>query len=304
MLNFSLKSIKYRLRVPLIRLLLASFSKLPLRANHWLGSLLGRALNHFDSDLIRIADTNLRLCFPEISSFEHQQIRRASFIEMGKTMAEIAILWRHEPARVASLVTHVDGFELIEQALAKGRGLILLSPHLGCWEIVSIYVSQRYPMTNMFRPLKIGELTEEARQGRSNSGAELVPTDMTGVKKLLAALKRGEIVGILPDQEPGQGGGSFAPFFGVQTNTMTLCSRLAHKTQAEVLSCFAERLPQGQGYRLKIFPMPDAIRSANELESLTTVNAAIEKLIRLCPQQYQWSYKRFRVRPDGEPPIY
>lgn len=301
---FTLKSIKYRLRVPLIKLLLLILSKLSLRANHWLGSLLGRTLNRFNAELVSISDINLRLCFPEKSPAERDAIRRASFIEMGKTMAEIAILWRHEPRHVAAHVTQIEGFALIEQALTKGRGLILLSPHLGCWEIVSIYVSQRYPMTNMFRPLKISQLTEAAYQGRSNAGAELVPTDTSGVKKLLAALRRGEIVGILPDQEPGQGGGSFVPFFGIQTNTMTLCSRLAHKTQAEVLVCFAERLPQGNGYRLKIFPTSDAIRGADELKSLTAMNEAIEKLIRMCPRQYQWSYKRFRVRPDGEPPIY
>jgi KDO2-lipid IV(A) lauroyltransferase len=128
--------------------------------------------------------------------------------------------------------------------------------------------------------------------------------DAGGVRALYQALDRGELVGMLPDQEPGAGNGVFAPLFGIQANSMVLLSRLAIKTGAPVIFAYAERLSHGRGYHLHFLPAPPAINQAPLEHSVAIMNEMVETLIRQKPQQYQWGYKRFRTRPAGESAIY
>jgi KDO2-lipid IV(A) lauroyltransferase len=142
------------------------------------------------------------------------------------------------------------------------------------------------------------------KQGRQRLGGKLAPTDVSGIKQLLKALKQGEMIGILPDQDPRKSGGVFAPLFGIQANTMTLLNRLANKSGATVLIGFAERLPWGKGYHIHLLPLPEAIGGKDIELSARVLNEGVERAIRLAPSQYQWSYKRFRTRPKGEEPLY
>jgi len=181
--------------------------------------------------------------------------------------------------------------------------VIVLSPHLGAWELAGLYLSTQGPTTTLYKPQP--ELDWLIREVRARRGAELVPTDSRGIRKLMQALKRGEYVGILPDQEPRANRGSiFAPFFGVPAFTMLLINRLARKTGARVIFMFAERLPGRQGFRVHCLPAPEAIDSEDDLEGATALNAGIEACVRVCPEQYVWAYKRFRKRPDGFPKLY
>jgi len=125
-----------------------------------------------------------------------------------------------------------------------------------------------------------------------------------GVKSLYKALACNELIGILPDQDPGKNGGIFAPFFNIQTNTMLLLSRLATKNCTPIIFCYAERMPRGKGFHLHFIPANKKISDKNSQIAATGLNADIEKCIRQLPQQYQWSYKRFRNRPEGEKRIY
>ena len=135
-------------------------------------------------------------------------------------------------------------------------------------------------------------------------GAKLVPTDASGVRALFQAAARNEMIGILPDQDPGAQGGVFAPFFGLQTNTMTLLPRLMQKTGATVIISYAQRLPRGQGFHLHFVPLP-AVSDPDDIQAIATaLNQGVEECIRQSPAQYQWSYKRFKTRPAGEVGFY
>jgi KDO2-lipid IV(A) lauroyltransferase len=283
--------------------LLRLLAYLPLPVTHMLGIVTGWLLWLLPTKKRRFTRINLALCFPRQSGKERSTLSRSSLMETSKTIFELPLLLTTKnPLR---LIKKVSGEEFIQQPISAGRGVIISAPHLGAWELVGLYCSQHYPMTNLYRPKsRADNLNNFIRTGRQRLGAKLVPTDATGIRSLYTALKKGEMIGILPDQNPGAGAGRFAPFFGVQANTMVLLSRLTRKTNARVIYAYAERLPWSRGFHLHFLPAPEAIYSEDIDESLTALNLGVEQCVLLKPEQYWWSYNRFRVRPPGEPPVY
>lgn len=285
-------------------LLLDAFATLPLPLNHALGSLIGRIAAHVPSRMRHVTRRNLALCYPELSEAGRKKLERQILIETGKTLTEAGPLWRWPRERLLGLVRETPGLEAVEAARAQGLGVILLAPHLGAWELVGLYASLRWPMTSLYKPPKQAALDAPMRAARERLGATLVPTDASGVRALLQALKRGEVIGILPDQEPTEGQGVFAPFLGHPAYTMVLASRLIGRSQARAFFTFAERLPRGAGFRLHFIPAEDDFYSPDLATSTAALNRGVEACIRLAPAQYQWSYKRFRHRPEGMAEVY
>ncbi len=289
----------------LIAGLLRLLARLPLPVLHGFAVLPGWLAWLIPNGRRRIAAANLAACFPDWDAATRHRLLRRNLVETGKLFLELGPLWQWDGRRVLDLIVSVEGEEAWRAALAQGRGLIGITPHLGSWEIAGLYISSRYPTTILYRPspsrLDIDPLISAAR-GRL--GARMTPTDAAGVRTLFQALKAGEVVGILPDQDPGREAGVFAPFFGQPANTMTLVSRLAMKHQCPVYLGYAERLPRGRGYRFHLEPLP-AVVSEGPLEaSVAAVNAAVEKAVRQLPEQYLWTYKRFKTRPPGAPALY
>lgn len=285
----------------ILAFLVALIALLPLRAAHGLGWLVGYLLIKIPNKQRRNALINIRLCYPGLGEGEALAFRDRALLEYGKTYAEIAYLWKRPVDKLLSLVSRSSGLEHLERS--DGRGVIVLSPHLGAWEFAGLYLSTRGPTTTLYKPQPVGDgLVCEAR---SRGGAELVPTDQHGIRRLLQALRQGGYLGILPDQEPKAHRGSlFAPFFGVPAFTMLLVNRLARKTGARVVFLFAERLPAGAGYALHCHPAPEGIDSDDDLKAATALNLGVEQCVRICPEQYVWAYKRFRSQPDGSPHPY
>jgi len=292
------------MKARLVKSILHLTAHLPLPMVHLMGALVGLGLLLLPNKTRTIAATNITLCFPELDARGRKRLLRQNLIETAKTFAETGIFWLGRPARFQKLIKEVVGEKHLEAALAQGKGAIIIAPHIGNWEIVGLYCSGRYPMTSMYRPPRLAELDVLIRAARQRYGATLVPTNAQGVKGLLQALKRNELIGILPDQDPKESGGHFAPFFGVQANTMVLLSRLAQKSQAPTLLVYAERLAWGRGFRLHFVPGPTAINDRDMERSVAAVNALVEQAARAIPAQYLWSYKRFKTRPPGEPEIY
>ena len=292
------------MRARSIRWLLHLLGALPLPLAHAAGVLIGWGLILIPNQLRRVSRVNVPLCFPELDYARQRRLIQSSLIEAGKTMAETGALWLWPGERTLNLVKHVSGETHLREALAGGKGALLAVPHLGAWEMIGLYCSARYPMTSLYRPPRMAELDALVRHGRERLGAKLVPVDAGGVRALYQALAKGELVGMLPDQEPGAGNGVFAPLFDVQANTMVLLSRLAMKTQARVIFGYAERLPRGRGYHLHFIPAPADINQGPLNDSVRAMNAMVETLIRQRPAQYQWGYKRFRTRPEGAEKIY
>ena len=293
------------IRQRLLTGLLWLIAGLPLPGIHRLGALLGELLWRIPNAANRIADRNLALCFPELPPLEHNRLLRRNLIETGKGFVELGPLWLWPGQRVLGLVQGcVAGESALAAAVNQQQGAILLTPHLGAWEMAGLYYSSRYPLTILYRPSRVG-MDQLSRQGRGRLGGQVVATDTAGIRALLAGLRRGEVLGILPDQDPGEeGGGVFTPFFGITASTMTLVSRLALKTGVPVFLTWAERLPQGQGYTLHLRSLPEVTTAASLEDSAAALNRGVEAAVSALPTQYLWAYKRFKTRPPGQPKLY
>ncbi len=283
-----------------LRAILCLLSLTTLRVNHFYGYLVGCFLWWFETEVKRVSRTNLKIAFPNLSPAEHETLLSDSLIEFGKTITELGHLWTGSERRIRGLVTEVKGQRYVDDAKAAGRGVIILAPHLGAWELCGLCLSLEYDITSLYRPLKLRAAERFARRVRERFGAKLVPTDLPGVRALRRALARNAMVGILPDQDPGNAGGVYSPFFGRYARTMLLASRLAAKTGCPVLFCCAERLPKGKGYRIHFVPANPLVGSPNERIATTALNQGVQSLIDINPAQYQWSYRRFKNPPDHE----
>lgn len=279
-------------------------SWLSLRWSHRIGALLGWVIAHVPNKRRDIAETNIALCYPELDQQQQRWLVKKSFSHTGRMLGELGPIWfGGGTGSVKPLITEVIGEKKIKRHLDAGQGVILAAPHVGSWEVLGMYMSEQYQMTSMYKPLK-GPIDDSVRQSRERLGASLVPADNSGVKSLLKALRAGELVGILPDQDPARDAGVFAPFFGTPANTPLLVVRLAQRTKAPVVFAWAERLPQGGGFRLHFIDAPDGLHDADPAVAAAALNTGVERCIEPNPEQYWWSYPRFRRQPLGERSLY
>ena len=274
--------------------LLRLAAHLPLPLLHAFGAILGW--------LVYLGSGRYRKCLGEnlaLAGYRDPDIRRAAIVEAGKGVAELPALWLRSHEKASALVVEAGGWSSVVSALSAGRGAILLTPHLGCFEITAQFVARRYPITVLFSPPKLRQLEPLMHSGRDRALMKSVPPDMSGLRSMLRALHRGEAIGILPDQVPGVGEGEWEEFFGRSAYTMTLVGKLASRTGAPVVIGFAERLPGGRGFRLHAQGLP-APEPGESFER--RMNRAIETLVRRCPAQYLWSYNRYKVPAGVAPP--
>lgn len=224
--------------------------------------------------------------------------KTAAIAEAGKALLELPKIWLRPQDEVVARVVRVSGWELVEEAWEARRGILFLTPHLGCFEITAQYYAARRPMTVLYRRPKQDWLAPLIEQGRG-ANLKLAPADLSGVRRLLKALKNGEAVGMLPDQVPGNGEGAWLPFWGRPAYTMTLAARLAQSIPggATVLLAYGERLHYGAGFHLKLFAL-SAPLTGDLMQRAAQLNGELEVLIRQCPEQYLWGYNRYKV-PAG-----
>jgi KDO2-lipid IV(A) lauroyltransferase len=262
-------------------------ARLPLPWIHCAGALLGRLVYRLSPTYARRLDENLRASGVARDAADYERLRRAAIREAGKAVLEIVKIW-FAPVREVERLVECDTWAVVEEARAGGRGVILLTPHLGCFEACAFHIAQRIPLTALYRPPRIGWLEPLMIAGRSRGQARLAPANVKGVRVLYRALLKGEAIGVLPDQAPGAGEGVWATFFGRPAYTMTLAGRLQASSGARIVMTYAERLPRGGGYRL-VFEALDAHPFDEE-----TMNRAIEK-------QYLWSYNRYKTPAGARP---
>ena len=281
-------------------LALRALARLSFPALYRVAGALGWVAGRLPFRQVRFATITIRTCFPKLGERERQALVRRSTVASVRAVCEMGALWTWPRDRALGLVREVAGLDLLEAAVAAGRGVILAGPHLGAWELVNLYCSSRFSVAALYRRPVDAALERFLVQGRTRFGSRLVPGTPSGLRTLARALDNREIVLLMPDQDPRRGAGVFVPFFGVLANTMTLASRLARRSGARVVLAFAERLPGGVGFRLHFRDASPAVYDADVPTSAAALNADIEHLVRNCPEQYLWSYKRFRVRPRGE----
>lgn len=271
-------------------------SLLPLPWLHRLGAVLGRFVYVLSSRYRR----NMRVNLHQALGAEGRNLAWAVAAESGKQALEMARIWLRPLDEIKDMVVDVQGWEHVESAREKGRGILFLTPHLGCFEIIGPYLALSAPLTCLYRPPKNRGLQTLIRQGRERGQMKLAAADLSGVRTLLKALKKGESVALLPDQAPKMGEGVWLDYFGRPAYTMTLAARLS-EMEAETLMTWSQRLPGGKGYRIYFEPIHALLAGPLEGDTVARagqINFACEQLIRRCPTQYLWGYNRYKI-PAG-----
>lgn len=282
----------------LFKLIFRLLASLPLRWLHGLGALLGYITFATSKQYAARTRENLRQSNLALDETDYAKLLDQTIAEAGKGMMELPWVWGRPLEQVCATVQHCQGWEHVEAAHARGKGIIFLTPHWGCFEITSLYIGQHLPLTNLYSSPKQDWLETVMRSGRERGLARLATADLSGVRLLFKSLKRGEAIGLLPDQVPSQGEGEWVDFFSRPAYTMTLSGRLAQSSGAPVLLVYAERLPHGKGYNLNFEPLPlDFSKSVPQ-----QINAALELVIAVSPAQYLWSYNRYKTPPGVQPP--
>ena len=268
-------------------------SRLPLWLLHRAGSVLGW--------IVFLCSARYRQRFlanAALAGYGFSSVRGAVG-NVGRMAAELPRLWMGAPMHC-----EWDNDSCVDVAYVAGKGVVFLTPHLGCFEISAQALAQRYgarfgPLTVLYRPARQAWLSRMMEQARDRPGLKTAPTSLAGVRQMLRALRHGHAVGLLPDQVPPVGMGLWSPFFGRDAYTMTLSARLAQQTGATVLLLWGERLRSGRGFRLHFRQLEQPLAAGLEAAVLQ-VNQAMERLIRECPTQYLWGYARYK-QPRREP---
>lgn len=273
-------------------------SSLPLCILHRMGALLGRLTYAFSSQYAARMRENLQQAGFSLDDEQGRRLLAQSIAEAGKGLVELPWIWGRPYDEVLGSVLECRGMQHFEAAQASGKSIIFLTPHLGCFEIAALYMAQYLPITVLYRPPRLSWLEGVMRVGRERGQAKLAKADISGVRLLYKALKRGEAIGLLPDQVPSQGEGEWAEFFGRPAYTMTLVGRLAQSSGATVLLVAAERQAQGRGYVIRLEPLDLDF----SLSVPQQINTALGQMIRKCPAQYLWSYNRYKVSRGVLPP--
>ncbi|MEY4284212.1 MAG: hypothetical protein EBV20_11000 [Betaproteobacteria bacterium] len=276
---------------------------LPLPLMQGLGAWLGR--------LVWLISPGYRREFQRqvLASGLPMQRARGAIAHLGRMVAELPWLWARPQGRGVLDRVSFEGLAHYDAAMAMGKGVIILSPHLGCWEIgaqavAEVRLAEHGPLAVLFRPSRKSVLAGMQIHARERDGVVPAAADASGVRLLLKTLRQGGRVAIMPDQVPPEGQGEWAPWFGRPVYTMTLLVKLAEQTGAPVLMCWIERLPWGRfkvhfAHQDELAALCDARRPL--IERLTLMNQGIERLIRQAPEQYLWSYARDKQPRTGRP---
>ncbi len=282
--------------------LLRASVALPQPARLSLGRTLGRLAWRAAGGRRRVAEANLRLCLPELDEAARTALARRHFESAATGVLEAALAWWGRPQRLRALA-EPEGLVHLERLRRQGRGVLLLTAHFTTLEIAAHLLSLLHPIRALYRPLRdpvFDRLMRAARTRRTERGEVIERGD---VRAILRALREGAAVWYAPDQDHGLRQGVFAPFFGVPAATVTATSRLARATRAAVVPYHPERTPEGR-YRLVIEPPLEDFPGPDPAADAARVNALIEGWVRRVPEQYLWTHRRFKTRPEGMPDPY
>ncbi|MBO9875249.1 MULTISPECIES: lauroyl acyltransferase [Xanthomonas] len=280
----------------------AAVARLPWPWLHRLADGLAGLWLRLDARESRVVRRNLELAYPELLPSERVALQRDVLRSTARQAFETLALWTRPPEQNLARLRLRHGQDLYDAALAAGRGVIVAAPHFGNWELLNQWLASRGDIAIVYRAPESAVGDAFLQLVRSGERVRQVRAEGPAVRQLFKTLKDGGAVGILPDQQPKAGDGVFAPFFGVPALTMTLVNRLAERTGATVLFAWCERVGNDLEFALHVQPAPPDIADADPLRAATALNAGVERVARRDPAQYQWTYKRYTLRPDPAEP--
>ena len=268
-----------------------------------LGRLLGTLMCRFAKERRHIIETNLQLCFPQMSALERQRLLHANFASMGIAFFEMAMSWWWYKPRLRRLAK-VEGLQHLQQAAAEGQGVILMAVHFTTLEIGANLLGQLHTIDGMYRQHDNALFDFVQRRGRERHNLDASAIEREDVRAMIKVLRAGRAIWYAPDQDYGRKQSIFLPLFGIQAATVTATSKFARLGRARVVPFTQERLADGSGYKLVIHPPLDNFPGESEEADCLRINQWVERAITACPQQYLWAHRRFKTRPVGEPRLY
>lgn len=293
------------MRAFLLYLLAKMIGRLPWSTLSWLGDRLAAYWRDGNRRESRVAMRGLELAYPDMAATERSVLRDAALRNTGRQSFETLRIWTRPAAESLALIDEGPGVALFDAALANGRGLIVAAPHHGNWELLNRWLAMKTTLAILYAPPEsklVDGFLRQVREAQGDAGrVEQIRAEGIGIRQLFKRLQSGGVVGILPDQQPKQGDGVWAPFFGVPASTMTLIGRLAERTNAEVLYAWCERKGDAPRFTLHVEAAPSSIADKDAGRSAAALNAGIEAIVRRNPAHYQWTYKRWSQQPQGGP---
>jgi len=274
---------------------------LPYRWQLVLGRVIGNLMYLAIPRRRHIAATNIRLCFPELTATQQQQLVKDSFRESGISLFEIGLSWWGNNKQLQPL-GQIEGLHHLDVAQQQGKGVILLSAHFSCLEIGGRLLARHSPFYVMYKYHRNPLFEAVMKNGRERR--YLGAIERSDARSMIRTLKAGHACWYALDQDFGTINAVFAPFFGIQAATLSATSRIAKMTGAAVVPFFVRRLDDGSGYRLSLLPALENFPSGDDQADATLTNRLIETEIRKAPAQYLWLHRRFKSRPAGEDNVY
>jgi len=290
------------MRIMLLCAVFRLLGLLPARVLVWMSYPLGRLVWVMSSPRRRNTLANLAACYPQLKEHERRALGRESMRHFALSALESGICWYWPLDRIVSLFDEPVGEEHLRRAIGAGKGVMLLLPHFGAWEMLTHWLL-KHDVLGLYKPGRYRKFEAKLLERRQRFGTRMAPVTRSGLRAVYGHLRSAGMVAVLPDQEPSLGQGRFAPFFGIQALTGVFASRLARKTGCEVILAVCKRQRNGR-YRVHYLPASDALRSSDMDESLAALNHGVELCVETDPGQYLWPYKRFKTRPEGEPRFY
>lgn len=274
-------------------------SLLPLCVLQWIASWIALLLNSYNSSMKRVSSINLKLAYPELNIEQHQALLKTTLKSQCLTYIESIKIWGMPPEYSLNQIKNVYGEQDLTEALVNKKGVIVVIAHFGCWELLNAWLNLHTTPMIMYKPNKHKSVDRFILEARQRLNATLVPTNENGVRAIFKHLKQGGLTVILPDHLPKASGGIYSEFFGQTTLSTTLVSKLASKTQCNVigLSCIRD---QKSEFNVHCVRLSDDISSKDLHASVDCLNQNLESMINVAPEQYIWSYKRFRKVEGGK----
>jgi KDO2-lipid IV(A) lauroyltransferase len=285
-----------------------SVARLPWPLLRLLADGVARLSIALDGREARVARRNLELVRPDLDPAAREALVRDILRTTSRQAFETLRLWTRPASRNLADIVEVHGEALLDATLREPRGVLVAAPHMGNWELLNQWLAAKTALAILYRPPESAIGEGFLRRVRANAGGDVeqVRAEAAGVRSLLKRLQKGGVVGILPDQQPKAGDGEFAPFFGKQALTMTLLGRLAARSDARVLFAWCERVPgtsvsslSPPRFALHVEAAPEGIGDADPQRAVAALNAGVEAIARRDFAQYQWTYKRYTLRPAG-----
>ncbi|TBU87771.1 lysophospholipid acyltransferase [Phytopseudomonas dryadis] len=276
------------------------FALLPWRAVQSLGAMIGWLMWKLPSGSRDVVRINLGKCFPELSAAEREKLVGRSLMDIGRTLTESACAWVWPAHKSLARVREVEGLEVLEAALASGKGVVGITSHLGNWEVLNhFYCSQCKPII-FYRPPKLKAVDDLLREQRVQLGNRVAPSTKEGILSVIKEVRKGGAVGIPADPEPSLSAGLFVPFCGTVALTSKFVPGMLAGHKAVGVFLHALRLDDGSGYKVILEAAPEGMYSEDTYTAVAAMSGVVEKYVRAYPSQYMWSMKRFKKRPEGE----